>query len=360
MNAIVGLFNSKSYELPIARDYVRHWGMAEAVREIIQNAIDSDSPFEYEITGDTLVVRSRFAKLAVGTLLLGATSKAEVKGKIGSFGEGYKIALLVLTREGYKVVVRNGDRLWTPGFVHSRQFDAEVLCIEDVSAPRKVEGIEFEVSGLSPSDIEQVRASCLFMQSHIGALISTSYGNILMEQPGKLYVGGLFVCKTEMHYGYDIKPEHLRLERDRQTVSTFDLTDITCQMWYETERFEQIATMIDEGYADLRYAEFSAPEMVKEACYRHFQKQHPGAVIAKDKKELDRLIDAGMTRVIVHERLAPIVSTSHSYMANVPVRIDSPTEVLESFMRENRSEMRTKAIVAFKSLMERSKGWTVK
>lgn len=360
MNAIVGLFNSKSYELPIARDYVRHWGMAEAVREIIQNAIDSDSPFEYEITGDTLVVRSRFAKLAVNTLLLGSTSKADMKGKIGSFGEGYKIALLVLTREGYPVRILNGDRVWTPGFVHSRQFDAEVLCIEDTLASRKVEGLEFEVSGLSPSDIEQVRASCLFMQNHIGALISTSFGNILLEQPGRLYVGGLFVCKTKMKYGYDIKPEFMRLERDRQTVSTFDLTDVTVKMWYETERFDQIAEMIDEGCDDMKWAEFSAPEMVKEACYRHFQKQHPGAVIAKDQKELKALIERGMTKVVVHERYYPFVSSAPSYASTPRIRIACPQEVLENWLRENRSEMRTKAIVSFKDVLAQAKDWAVK
>lgn len=42
---------SKSYELPLARDYVRHWGVTEAVRELLQNMLDSESPNEFSIVG---------------------------------------------------------------------------------------------------------------------------------------------------------------------------------------------------------------------------------------------------------------------------------------------------------------------
>ena len=32
----------KTYELPISPNYVGNWGIKEAIREILQNAIDSD------------------------------------------------------------------------------------------------------------------------------------------------------------------------------------------------------------------------------------------------------------------------------------------------------------------------------
>ncbi len=74
--------------------------------------------------------------------------------------------------------------------------------------------------------MDAIRASCLQMQDHIGAIKMTSKGDILLEKPGELYVGGLYICKTEMKYGYNIKPEFIKLERDRQTVSSYDLCDI--------------------------------------------------------------------------------------------------------------------------------------
>lgn len=80
------------YELPLSRDYVRHWGIPEAVREILQNAIDSDSPLEYTLYTDRITVTSKHSRLEPKTLLLGRTSKADCDDKVGSFGEGYKIA----------------------------------------------------------------------------------------------------------------------------------------------------------------------------------------------------------------------------------------------------------------------------
>lgn len=360
MNAITNfLSGARSYELPLARNYVRHWGMAEAVREIIQNAIDSDSPFEYEFAGDTLTVRSRHATLPVSTLLLGATSKEGAVDKIGSFGEGYKIALLVLTRAGYPVRVLNGDRVWTPSFQHSRQFDSEVLCIDDLPAPARNEGLAFEVSALSPDDIAQVRASCLQMQTDLGEVITTSYGRILRERPGQLYVGGLFVCKTALKFGYDVNPEHLSLERDRQTVSTFDLQWLTKNMWFDTERWDEIAQLIGDQVKDLEYAEHGAPELVKEACYRAFRAKHPGAVVARNQDELESLVKSGMTQVVVSPAYAPLVQAADSYRAEVVIVVQRPADILAKFFREHRKDMRTHAIVAFKELMAQAQTWRI-
>lgn len=354
------LSNAKTYELPIARSYVRHWGMVEAVRELIQNSIDSDSPFEYQFNDDTLSIRSRFASLPVSTLLLGATSKADNKEKIGSFGEGYKIALLVLTRLEYDVRVLNGDRVWKPVFKHSRQFDAEVLCIEDSTSQYKTEGIAFEVSGLSPADIAQIRESCLQMQDSIGEIVTTGYGDILLDRPGRLYVGGLFVCETKLQYGYNVKPEYLRLERDRQTVSSFDLQWLTKNMWFESERYNQIAELIDQEAPDLEYAEHGTPELVKEACYRAFRQKYPGAVVAKDQAELDSLVKRGMTNVVVHSTFSPIVSSYSGYKSEVVVPSMLPADVMQQWLAKHRKAMRTESIVAFKELIAASRDWRLK
>src|SRR3990167_3517651 len=103
------MFGNRAYELPITKEYIRHWGLLDGIRELIQNALDSDSPFEWNIEEDTLYIHSRYYKLEPKTLLLGCTSKAEDTTKIGSFGEGYKLAMLCLHRAGYKVRLRNNQ-----------------------------------------------------------------------------------------------------------------------------------------------------------------------------------------------------------------------------------------------------------
>lgn len=358
----MNLFNStKTYQLPLSRDYVRHWGYLEAIRELLQNAIDSDSKFEWAYGPGWLSITSRLATLLPSTLLLGATSKAEAADKIGSFGEGYKIALLVLAREGFSVEVRNAKRLWRPDFKWSDAFSAEQFCITDEPADQPNEGLTFFVEGLSELQLEEVVASCLQMQSaeRVGKTIETTKGRVLLDHPGKLYVNGLFVCSTRLRFGYDVKPEFLKLERDRQTVSTFDLQWLTKEMWFETGRTEEIAKLIDDGAVDLEYAQHNTPELVKEACYRLFQARHPGAVIASSQKELEELIAKGMTKVVVHTSSAfsTIVKSSDAHKNAVYVRITPPAELMQEFFRAHRREMRTPAIKAFKALTELSKDW---
>lgn len=359
----MSLLGNRTYELSLTRDYVSGWGMVEAVRELIQNAIDSPSPFVYEFTSEddgstTLRLQSEQSTLSPQTLLLGRTTKAEDDGAIGSFGEGYKIALLVLTRLGYRVVLHNGAVDWAPAFRVSRTFDMEVLAIRETTAARKSSGLNVMIYGLSQQDVAAIVDSCLMMQNNIGQVKTTTKGDILLERPGRLYVGGLFICETETHYGYNVKPSHIRLERDRRTVSTFDLFDVTRDMWYETKEFDHIAKMIDQQVPDMRYAEFSAPDMVREACYQLFRQQNPGAVVAASQTELKQLVSQGMTKVVVvNSGMYSAVSRAPSYVREPRVRILAPRERLQGFLATYRFNMHDKVRRAFVDLIEESKSW---
>lgn len=349
---------SKTYELPLARTYVQHWGLLEAVREILQNALDSDSPFEYELDDEVLRVHSRNATLSPSTLLLGQSTKTGRPEKIGSFGEGYKIALLVLAREERPCRLRNGDRVWTPSFKPSRQFNAEVLCIKDSSAPRGNRGLTFELEGLTPSETAAIRDSCLQMQRDIGEVMETRYGRVLRGRAGRLYVGGLFVCETQLEFGYDMKPEFLRLERDRQTVGTFQLQNTTKEMWFDTARYEEIAELLKKGSKDVAMAEYGAPEMVKEACYNLFQKDHPGGVVAKDQEELEKLVEAGMTKTIyVGGAYGTMIQEAPSYSTSSRIHIKTPLDVLEAWFEEHEEGMTQQARKEFNNVLKTAKNW---
>jgi hypothetical protein len=357
---------SKTFELSLTRGYVSRWGMAQAVRELIQNALDSNSPFVYEFSledGDTscLLLTSEFTTLLPQTLLLGATSKADAPDAIGSFGEGYKIALLVLTRLGYDVEMRNGDVLWKPRFRHSRQFGEELLVIDETALPDKHnKGLTFAVKGLSAADTDEICASCLQMQASHGDKKTSQYGEILMERKGKLYVGGLFVCDTEMVYGYNIKPEFIKLERDRQTVSSFDLKSVTRDMWFEAGTADEIARMIEADMVDVAYAEYSSPTLIKEACYRLFIERNPGAVVANTQAELKQLVAQGMKEVIVvRDNFYAQVKHSPSYLTRPSVRVETPKERMEAWYAKARYKMHEDARRSFKELLTEAETWRV-
>lgn len=353
---------TKSYELPLARDYVRHWGVTEAIRELLQNMLDSESPNEFSIVGHQLSITSRFETLPASTLVLGQTSKADNKEAIGSFGEGFKLALLVLTRLGYPVTVLNGGVSWTPAFTHSDLFGIEVLTITEEVIYNN-QGLTFLVDGLSHDDTTLINAMCLFMQPPMNDVIGTRYGSILPSRAGKLYVGGLFVCDTELEYGYDVLPEHLKLERDRQTVASFELQWMTKAMWLDTKQWDHLANMMEKDQMDVKLIEYDCPEILKEVCYRKFKEANPGAIAVKSQAELDQVVAKGMVKtVFVGGGYYAAISTTPEHRATYTkhMAVQSPKEVLQEWLAKHQRDLRHPVRVAFQELLQLSDKWSAK
>lgn len=355
---------NRVYELPLSPDYVRHWGVVEAIRELIQNAIDSDAPFEYALLPDGLVLRSRGVTLDPSTLVLGVTSKADDERAIGSFGEGYKIALLVLARCEKIVAVINGSRLWEPEFRQSMQFGTRLLHIVERDIGTGEQNLEFRILGLDHDELEAVVESCLLMQQPMDDAITVGQGRILPSRPGKLYVGGLFICDTELEFGYDVRPQFIALERDRQTVSNWDLKTLTRDMWFGTEQHDRVAELISRECPDTEYVQYGgATEQVKEACYRLFQKMHPGGIVARSQKEMEEMVERGLVKtVVVGSGFHAAVSQSSSYREaeGQMVAVPTPQAILQAFFDQYGKYMPRLPKVAMKKLIERSKEWRLK
>lgn len=354
--------HTKSYELPLARDYVRHWGITEAVRELLQNMLDSESPNEFSIVGHQLSITSRFDTLPASTLVLGQTSKADAKEAIGSFGEGFKLALLVLTRLGYPVTVLNGSVSWKPAFTHSEVFGIEVLTITEQPISDN-QGLTFQVDGLHHEDTTLINEMCLFMQAPMTDVIGTRYGSILPSRKGKLYVGGLFVCDTELEYGYDVLPEYLKLERDRQTVDSWDLRHMAKEMWLDTKRWEHIADMMEKDSRDLSLLEYGCPEILKEVCYRKFKEANPGAIAVKSQAELDAVVAKGMIKTVYtggSYYAAISGNQEHKSTYTKHMAVQSPKEALMEWLGKHQREMRHPVRVAFQELLQQAEKWSAK
>lgn len=365
---------NKVYPLPLSPTYVRHWGVVEAVRELIQNGIDSAADFEYAIIDEfdgehTLVLRSRGVTLDPSTLVLGVTSKAEDAGKIGAFGEGYKIALLVLTRLHKAVLVRNGCVNWKPEFRESETFGTQLLHIVESPFETDERNLEFRIDGLSTEELEAIVASCLLMQPPVDDAIEAPQGRILPSHPGRLYVGGLFICETDLRFGYDVKPQHIQLERDRQTVSDWDLKNLTRDMWLASGLDDYVAELIEDECPDLAYIQYGGDaERVAEACYRRFTEANPGAVPVQNQAEWDRVWSAAPhfsipahRPVIVGSSYLSAIARSASYRSNIVPVISPPTpqQELQAFLSANRRRMQRLPRRAMLELIERAKGWRV-
>lgn len=222
----------KTYELSLSPNYVSNWKEADAVRELLQNAIDQEN-METSYLGNTLSITSRGVKLDVSTLILGNTTKANQSDKIGQYGEGYKLALLVLLRNGHDVTIYNGAEIWHPYFEVSETFNTPVLKIdvEDICDNISLDQLTFEITNISEFVYADLKKLFPCIENDFGSdIVDCENGQILLDKrfTGKIFVGGLYVQDdSNFKYGYNFKPEVVTLDRDRKAINYWSLRKLT-------------------------------------------------------------------------------------------------------------------------------------
>lgn len=258
----------RTFELTLAKDYSKKWGLQEALRELVQNAIDFANEAEdntmsisYDEESSTLSIANKDSILTKKTLLLGYTSKEDNPNAIGQFGEGYKIALLVLNRLNKNVTIYNYGRkeVWTTKFVKSKKYEGElVLKISIDTEPiwKKVpnNNLTFEIQDVSKEDYEELVDRTLQLQGEINSKSTSDMGRILTDKKykGKVFVNGLWIKNIpSLEYGYDITPSYLNIGRDRDLVSEYDISYTTSGMW-ALNQGEELLKLINKNALDVR------------------------------------------------------------------------------------------------------------
>jgi hypothetical protein len=90
----------------------QEWGEWEAIRDIVQNALDEAEAYQWGYDDKGLWIGDRGRGVAVADFLLGPP-KLKPDWARGKFGEGMKIAALALIRKGYPIYVETvGRELW--------------------------------------------------------------------------------------------------------------------------------------------------------------------------------------------------------------------------------------------------------
>lgn len=353
----------KTYKLPMSASYVRHWGLSEAVRELLQNHIDSPEAGSLTWGTDSLAITNNDITIPASSLVLGGTSKADNDQMIGAFGEGFKLALLVLVRLGYGVKVLNGNLLWSPYMSMCDQYHAEILHIDETSEDTGNRNLSFVIDGLDEDDREIITKSCLLLQKPDADAIDTTMGQILPSRKGELYVGGLYICDTELTFGYNFKPQYMKLERDRQTVAEWELKFATKDIWYLTEQWDRIATMMRDKVPDVAMAEHYNIGFIKEACFKLFMKENPNKVVASSQEELERYVKSGMTKYVTlvdSPSYAKGITSHKDYNNSIKQwgKASTPYEDMQKFFQANGPRMRMEVKHNFQKLMEQAKEWT--
>lgn len=260
----------QKFELTLTSDYAAQWGVQEALREILQNGIDQEQQIKnnhLDITydgKDILTIANKNSVLLKETLLLGFSTKQNDDISIGQFGEGYKIALLVLTRLNKKVTIYNYGKkeIWTSRFVKSKRYNGQkVLTITVNTEPiwKSVpnNNLIFEIQGINNLEYQELVSRALPLQKDYKKnIIETPKGQILLDEKFKckVYVNGLYINTIHgLEYGYNIKPKYINIGRDRDLVSNYDIQKVTSAMWRNQTNNHLLYKMLKEQSADVSY-----------------------------------------------------------------------------------------------------------
>lgn len=326
------------FTLPISPGYVAHWNLWEAVRELYQNALDvrdrqratGGTGAAYIYHRDTVLTISNYGdKLSPSTLILGSSTKTEDENQRGKFGEGYKLALLVLCRLGLPVVLLNHDESWTPKIEYDPHFEAEVLNIyvEKREVADYGSDVCFIINGISEDDWRLLQRNMRYSVVDKDEILEEAH------EKGRIYVGGLFVCQMEDGFkcGYSLRTKTLPLDRDRGMVNGFDLSLVTSRLWAEREDSDRAVDLLEEEADDVRYVSShtkptTALTVKQNAAF--VAKHGSDAVPVTSQAEVERAQAAGLKWVLVKQSVRHLLGLVRNFF--IPSS-KSPVDRLREF-----------------------------
>lgn len=324
----------KCYELTLTPNYVSDWTFNDAIRELIQNGTDQEIldksnkfSIDYDYKSKTLRLTNEKSKLKINTLLLGRSSKSDNEDTVGQFGEGYKIAALVLNRLGKTFTIYNNERneVWTSRFKNSEKWLEKILAFYVEKVPTSNTGLVIEVGNVTADEYDSLCETWIGFYDGLEK-IETTYGDILLdeEMQNKIFVNGLAVsCSEDMEYGYDFKPKYITLERDRKTCDSWNAGDITSKMIAEAMLqgkidFERVKYMVEENTDDVYHLDFNTHlggvQEIQKRMIESFDKQYttPYSIPVREQSDIDRVKAYGGNPVVVPYKVANLLKDETS------------------------------------------------
>ena len=215
---------SKTYELPISSKYVAHWNIGHAGRELIANRNDSGHPLKCEPDGENFIISNGIEHaLPPSILILGESSKGVESAEIGQFGEGLKLAILVLLREGLPVTINNYDKQWNFSLAESEQWKGEVIRLEETEITPTGQ-FEVIIKGVDEKQIEQLfeyQIERALREEPNHQVVEGEHGKMYIcgGASGDIYVGGVYIMTNySMPYMLDLNPQAVELNRERSYI----------------------------------------------------------------------------------------------------------------------------------------------
>jgi hypothetical protein len=285
-------------ELTIKVDYLPDWGSFEGIRELIQNAKDAEVEFNAPMSvrvrsggadeKGVLVIENEGCTMPYEALLLGHTTKTARGDLIGKFGEGLKLGILALLREGHEVKIRNGSEVWVPEIVMSEKFKARVLSFDIQGGRKNEDRVQIEISGITPEFFtDEIKPRFLWLDKdgrRKDERVETGSGTLLLSEryKGRIFVKGIFVeNRPDLSVGYDFSD--CSVDRDRRMISSYDLRYHAREVWTSAmgqrpDLFPSYMAMLETGAPEVQglstYDVAYLPGSFVDHAVDEFEKRH--------------------------------------------------------------------------------------
>lgn len=233
----------------ISPQYVKNWDIPQAIREIIQNTLDSKTEFKCKIqlshSGGWGLAADSGPGLETRHLALGISEKSE--SSIGKFGEGLKLAFLVFCREGRIIEVRARDKLIMPHIRFDEGYGTEVLVLDVENGHPEIKGtqVRFECSIEEFEDGKSYFAALRGFDWMERGRISTPGGDV--------YVNGARVGRIEdAIFSYHLTQEESSEvgNRDREVLDRSKLDDVVRNRILSATKSRRVRRMLLESVVD--------------------------------------------------------------------------------------------------------------
>jgi len=250
-----------TFSLSVSSAYLPSWGPYEGLRELLQNACDSQQDghtmeIHHDPRAGILSITNLGVRLDRSVWLLGVTTKAS-GGYRGIFGEGLALGILALVRSGRSCRIVNDDEDWSAALQDSKAFPGQqLLCISTRKRRTRTNAFSVQVQ-CSAQEWAEYRESFLDLKPSI-ARIHTSDTDILTAESerGRCYVKGILVeTKPDLAAGYNFKAA--ATDRDRRMINSFDFDYYSANAWADAVRDgqlspEQLLDHLESGCGDTK------------------------------------------------------------------------------------------------------------
>jgi hypothetical protein len=216
---------------PISPDYVKSWTPVRALCELIANALDEDPDARVSWANGVMIIADDGPGIPEEGLVLGHSTKTA--DQIGQFGEGKKLAALVLARSpeighvrcetvGYGFVPSVERHRLLGGMVPSRSQQGAELLVYHLYRTGRTKGTVFTIE--CPRELAEEARGRFRALTEPGYRPPTAPGACVLDgQPGRVWIGGVLVSvQAGLLASYDLPLDAKGLQNRDRTVIEAD------------------------------------------------------------------------------------------------------------------------------------------